>query len=222
MNEPILITGCARSGTSLTAGIFSACGAFGGLTFGPNDWGKKDMFENKTIRETIIKPFLMLNGADPKGQRPLPDIRNLMQVVNLRERIESIIKSSPDYKEGPWFYKGVRMCLVWPTFHFAFPKAKWIIVRRKDADIVNSCMRTGFMNAYKDETGWQIWVDHHKARFLEMIDADMDVHQVWPEKMIKGDFTEIKKVVEAVGLTWNPDAVKDFVAPELWRNKDVK
>jgi len=219
MIDPILITGCARSGTSLTAGVFSNCGAFGGFTFGTNEHNKKGMFENKTIRETILKPYLILNGCDPKGQRPLPDIRNLLQVGNLRERIEAIMKAS-GYKEGVWYYKGAKMCLCWPTFCDAFPKAKWVIVRRKDEDIVNSCMRTGFMNAYKDETGWQIWVDHHKARFIEMMDADLDICQVWPNKMISGNFDEIRRAVEHCGLEWNEDAVKEFVAPALWRNKN--
>ena len=219
MNDPILITGCARSGTSMTAGIISACGAYGGLTFGPNEWNKKGMFENKTIREGVIKPFLILNRADPKGQRPLPDIRHLLKISNLKERIEEIIKAA-GYKDGPWYYKGAKMCLIWPTIQEAFPTAKWVIVRRKDEDIINSCMRTGFMNAYKDETGWQIWVDHHKTRFLEMLDAGLDVSQVWPEKMMKGDFEEIKKVIQHIGLEWNEASVKEFVSPNLWRNKD--
>lgn len=221
MNEPILITGCARSGTSLTAGVFNACGAFGGLTFGPNEHNKKGMFENKNIRETILKPYMMINGCDPKGQRPLPDVRNLVQITNLRDKIEEIIKASGyDESKGRWYYKGAKMCLVWPTFDQAFPKAKWIIVRRKDEDIINSCLRTGFMNAYKDETGWQIWVDHHKARFIEMMDANLDICQVWPDKMVNGDFSQIKEAIEYCGVNWNEQAVKEFVAPALWRNKN--
>ena len=30
------------------------------------------------------------------------------------------------WKEGPWFYKGAKACLMWPMWHDAFPDAKWI------------------------------------------------------------------------------------------------
>ena len=36
MKDPILITGCARSGTSMIAGVINICGAFGGDMAGPN------------------------------------------------------------------------------------------------------------------------------------------------------------------------------------------
>ena len=58
ISPPILLTGCARSGTSLTAGIVNLCGAFGGIMSGPNRNNAKGMFENSKIRNTIIKPYL--------------------------------------------------------------------------------------------------------------------------------------------------------------------
>ena len=71
--NPILITGCARSGTSLVAGIFNICGAFGGEISGPTIYNKKGIFENAFIREMLVKPWLENVGADPMGQSPLPD-----------------------------------------------------------------------------------------------------------------------------------------------------
>ena len=41
--EPILITGAARSGTSMSAGVVSLCGAWGGELSGPNVYNKKGM-----------------------------------------------------------------------------------------------------------------------------------------------------------------------------------
>ena len=77
MNPPILITGCARSGTSLVAGIINMRGAFGGKMSGPNMNNAKGMFENARIRNDIVKPYYRSIGVDPLGQYPLPDIESL-------------------------------------------------------------------------------------------------------------------------------------------------
>ena len=77
MVEPILITGAARSGTSLTAGIISICGAFGGNTTGSTPYNRNGQFENSHIRNRIVKPYLVRMGVDKLGQYPLPDIKKV-------------------------------------------------------------------------------------------------------------------------------------------------
>ena len=108
------------------------------------------------------------------------------------------------------------MCLIWPEWHKAFPDAKWIIVRRRTNDIVNSCMRTGFMNAFQTPEGWRDWVEHHLERFQEMYAAELNILEVWPSKFVAGDFDEIKRVIDALGLKWKEDRVLEFVEPALW------
>ena len=56
-NKIIFITGAARSGTSLTAGVIKLSGAWMGSTSGPTIYNKKGMFENGDIRERCIKPL---------------------------------------------------------------------------------------------------------------------------------------------------------------------
>lgn len=213
---PILLTGCARSGTSLTAGIVDICGAFGGVMSGPNGNNKKGMFENADIRNNIVKPYLRGIGVDPLGQNPLPDISNLDPYDNLSEDVRKIF-SNHGYASGPWFYKGAKLCLVWPLWNKAFPDAKWIIVRRDNEGIVNSCLRTGFMRAHKTREGWFWWIAQHKKRFKEMREAGLNIKQVWPVKFIEGDLSEIKATIEWLGLDWKEQEVKEFISPELWR-----
>jgi hypothetical protein len=50
--SPIIITGCARSGTSMIAGIINLCGAWKGVTSGPNKYNAKGMFENHELRQS--------------------------------------------------------------------------------------------------------------------------------------------------------------------------
>lgn len=214
---PILLTGCARSGTSLTAAIIDTCGGFGGYMTGPTPFNKKGQFENSEIRDKIVKPYLQLNSADPMGQDPLPNVRKLMAVTNFREKIETIMVRH-GYESGPWYYKGAKMCLIWPLWSTAFPEAKWIIVRREDIDIADSCMHAGFMRAYRSVEGWLGWVEEHKRRFEEMKRFCKNVREVWPSKFIvDGDFSEMQSVVEWAGLDWKDDEVKAFIEPKLWK-----
>lgn len=219
---PILITGCARSGTSMTAGILSLCGAWKGVTNGPNPNNKKGMFENGQIRNALVKPYLGSHETsdgvqvDPMGQNPLPVIDELRPDPGWRAKILMIMRAQGLVEDTPWMYKGAKMCLMWPIWHAAFPDAQWLIVRRGDTDIVNSCMRTGFMRKRKTEASWQEWVDHHKMMFEQMRAAGLNMLEVWPTKFIGGDFTEIQAAVDQYGLEWNEQGAREFVDPRLF------
>ena len=198
----------------MVAGIIQLCGAYGGKVLGATRHNQRGQFENRQVTDTIIKPYLHMQGYDPMGQHPLPDVDHLFQFDNLRQRMEAIFRAD-GYTGGPWYWKGAKACLIWPVIHKAFPEAKWVIVRRKDQQIVESCLRTGFMRKHTTAEGWQGWVNAHKQRFAEM-KAATQVREVWPEKFFVGDFLEIKGVVDWLGLEWNGNAVVDFVSPALW------
>lgn len=227
--EPILITGAARSGTSMCAGIIYKCGAWGGQLAGPTKYNRRGMYENSEIRNNVVKPFFDRNGWDRLGQNPLPEIEEIknslnldLLAANLRKDVLNIIRRQ-GYRKGIWFYKGAKMCLVWPIWHHAFPKARWIVVRREPMDIVNSCMRTPFMRSFKRQSGWLWWVAEHEKRFDEMHDAKLDIQEIWPQQIVEGDVRSIQSVVNRLGLEWNFDAVREFVEPSLWhRNKRRK
>ena len=231
--DPILITGCARSGTSMVAGCIHLCGAFGGNMSGPNSNNKKGMFENARIRNTICKPYLTTHGVDKLGQFPLPTTSKLTIPVDFRSKVERVFLEE-GYTSGPYFYKGAKSCLFWPVWHFAFPNAKWVIVRRKSADIANSCVRTGFMKAFAntrncrvvgaadEREGWLWWVNQHLDRFREMMDAGLQIKIVWPERMVDGDYTQLRETIEWLGLEWRPQEVMNFIEPQLWKARNTK
>ena len=216
--SPIIITGCARSGTSMVAGIINICGAFGGDMYGPNKSNQKGMFENKAIREGLVKPFLRNIGADPKGQSPLPDVFNLAIPSHWKNSVNEIMVRE-GYKDGAWFYKDAKACLMWPVWNYAYPNAKWIIVRRRSADIAQSCLQTAFMNAYPDYEGWIKWINQHEERFVEMIKAGLNVKVVWPERMVRDNYEQMYETIEWLGLNWAGKEVIDFIEPQLWKAK---
>jgi len=229
MKNVILITGCARSGTSMVAGVVDMCGAFGGDMSGPNHNNKKGMFENYQIRNKIVKPYLSDMNVDPMGQYPLPDVGKLNIPMDWRNRVEQTMKDQ-GFENGPWFYKGAKMCLTWPVWHYAFPNAKWIIVRRRTGDIINSCLKTSFMRAFskvqfrkaigvKDEReGWKWWVHQHEQRFIEMLEAGLNAKIVWPERMVTGDYQQMYETIEWLGLEWKSE-VLNFIDPRLWKSR---
>lgn len=221
MIDPIIITGCARSGTSLTCGLIDGAGAFGGNMFGATNNNAKGFFENKALREEIVKPFLRSIGADPLGQYPLPEEHKVMdfpkdQTNKWRLKIITAIKKD-GYEEGPWFFKSVKGLMFWRLFHQAFPNAKWVLVRREKADIAASCMRTSFMRAHRNVEGWNGWIDAHITKMNEMKSVGINVREIWPQKMIDGDLTEIEFLLDWLGLEFDRSKIVEFVAPKLWK-----
>lgn len=219
MKPPILVTGCARSGTSLMAGILHACGAWGGLMSGPNRNNRKGMFENRRVREGVLKPYLWTLGADPLGQDPLPDPAMVADRADSdgpmfrHAFMAEICRQDPP--DGPWFYKGAKLCLIWPVVHNAFPNAQWVIVRRPRDAIVDSCLRTSFMAAFKDRQGWAAWVESHVQRFEAMRKA-VNAVEVWSNEIVSSPLNHAKILVEKLGLTYCHKAVGEFVSKDLY------
>lgn len=221
MIDPIIVVGCARSGTSMTAGILNICGAFGGEMFGPSTFNQKGMFENIKIRQDIVRPYLKKIGADPAAQRPLPNNRQVFEVSppeaqEFRKRIQLTMQHQ-GYKDGPWFYKCPKSCHIWYLWHLAFPQAKWVVVKREHKGIIASCIRTRFMRAYQDAAGWQVWIDQHERRFAEMKVAGLDMVEFWPSTLIAGDFGKARELVESLGLVWNEPVCRAFIDPRLYK-----
>jgi hypothetical protein len=208
INSPIFITGCERSGSTIIARIVSHCGAFTGRT--------TEMMENIEIKK-LIDTYYELIDADKKGQNPLPNTEKLIIPTNWKQKIEDVL-SDEKYENTTWMLKGSRLCQAWPVWHYAFPNAKWIIIRRRTGDIIDSCLKTGYMTAYKNKEGWLGWIHEHEKLFVEMIEAGVNCKQVWPERMATGDYQQMKETIDWLRLTWNDD-VLDIIKPLMWNSR---
>jgi len=220
---PILITGIPRSGTSIIAAALNMCGAFGG------SMSKRGMYSNDILREEVMKEYFTSIHADLLGQFPLPVVNNLSIPINWKQRIEQVMISD-GYEKGKWMYKDSRMSLMWPVWNHAFPDAKWLIVRRRTGDIVNSCVRTNFMSAFRsvenqkavnatsEREGWLWWVHQYEQRFVEMITEGLDCKIIWPQQMVHGDYKQMYQTLEWLGLPWKSD-VLGLIDPLLWHTR---
>lgn len=180
---------------------------------GPTAYNKKGMFENSFIRERIVKPYLDSIGADKLGQNPLPDQSKIVPNKDFTKSIVDIFLAE-GYKEGPIFYKGAKMCLMWKMWHDGFPHANWVIVRRPDESIINSCMDTPFMRKNTTRDEWQKWIDYHKERFYEL--KDLGAIEIWSNRLIEGDFSEISTAIEKSGVNFRESIAREFIDSTLW------
>jgi len=204
----ILITGCARSGTSLTTQMLEVCGA----KLGP----EKDvnaLYENVVVRQSILKPMISEFGGDPLGQSHFPAPSRVKEVPGLQGRVLGALGGNI----RGLAYKDAKLALVWQAWAKAFPMAKWVLVRRDRVEIIDSCIRTSFMAAHgNDRDAWGRWVDEQVKRFDAMKVAGLDIVEVWPRRVIR-DAHEFAPVADHCGLRFDPRAVRRCVKPDLYR-----
>ena len=192
-DSPILITGIPRSGATAIGATINICGAFGG------DMSKRGMYSNDKIRE-LTQLYLKLN------QEHIP--------INWKTEIENILVGE-GYKEGVWMYKDSGICQMWKVWQYAYPNAKYVIVRRRTSDIIQSCMKTGYMTEHTDEAGWASMVHQYESKFVEMIQEGLNCKVIWPERMTHGDYQQVYELCDWLGLKWNRKAL-NFIDTLLW------
>jgi hypothetical protein len=221
-NKPIFVTGVQRSGASIIAKIIGMCGAFTGRT--------SEMMENDFVKD-FVGVYYDSMKIDRKAQFPLPDTKEMMIPTYWKKQIAArlnleMIKID---ENQAWLFKSSTNCQIWPVWNYAFPNAKWIIVRRRTGDIVSSCMKTAYMKAFKDKAiqkavgvdneqdGWIWWVRQHEKLFVEMIEAGLNCKTIWPERMVNGDYSQIFEMLEWLGLKWD-DSIISTIDPMLWNS----
>lgn len=202
----ILITGVERSGSTLVARVLQFCDANVG-------------YANK-MRENIALSALTDSCINANTKDcTMPKLTVIPSASVWVESVEMRLKQQ-QIETVPFLFKYSGIAQIWPIWHIAFPKAKWIIVRRNANDIVHSCCATAYIDRFKskqnqkavgvstESEGWHWWINQHKDCFVRMHATDMDCKEIWPEQMRDGDYTKIQEVVEWCGLEWNEDVIK--------------
>ena len=209
--DPLIITGVPRSRTSLIMQLLQISGLFLGKVSGVTKANPipPGQLENVEIINKVVKPELRAHGYDPKGQYPVPPIDFCDLNPQKRQQVLSIMKSQGLKENMDW---GVKLCKSvwnWQSWHHAFPDATWIIVRRRDEDIIKSCMspKAAFMDKYNTPNGWQWWINEHYERF-ELIKRDCIAYELDTDAVVNKDFTQLKAIIEAIGLKWKPDKIE--------------
>lgn len=217
MSRQVLITGVERSGSTLIARIAQICGAFTGVT--------TNMLENIELRE-ICRKYVqesMHNGE------LMPVTENLQIPVGWSQQVRTIWGCESCNKKT-WVFKSTYLAQMWPVWHYAFPNAYWIIVRRRTGDVIESCKKTGYMTMFKDsknlekicaeteDEGWKWWIHQYEKKFVEMMEAGLNCRIIWPERMVTGDYQQIYEMLEWLGMKWTPQIV-ETIDPMLLKSR---
>lgn len=205
-NIPLLITECPRSGKTMVAGALRVAGGF---------LGNVDKSEENLALTEYLRGIIGKLGGDPFGQKPIVPTSHVHIPKDFHERVMTILRSQ-GYREGVWVYKSSLITLTWPIWSFAFPTARYLIVRRRKGDIINSCMKTAYMDAYSDEEGWKKMIDEYEIKFVEMITEGLNCKVMWPERMSHGDYSQMYELLDWVGLPWRYEILA-YIDPKFWK-----
>jgi len=222
-DSPILITGLPRSGTSLVAGCISLCGAFGGKVKGGTCWNEKGFFENVEIKKNAVKNILEENELCPVGVRSLPSPSyKFKNVPCIRIEVKKILFRHQYMEDMPWYFKDAKLALVWKVWQNAFPNAIWVVVTRNKESVINSCKNTSFMYSKGlSDREWEEWADKYtqivNSNSLDTVLVGGSVLTVDTDRLMSGDYEEIKNVIALLELRYNSE-IETFVDKSLWHH----
>ncbi len=218
IDNPIFILGIPRSGTSLLAGLISLTGIWTGPTNPPSINNIKGFFENRAIKD--ISTYRILRDADycRRGQCPIPQPEDVLKpIFDVYNGIVRVMYEQ-GYNEGPWMFKDAKITLMWKLWYEMFPKADYFITKRCDEDIINSCIRTNFMNMYQDRKGWQGWIDTHHKHLDNFRKTDAKIHEIDTSELVNGNIVELAELIYDLGFELPLAEAKKFIVPEAWRS----
>lgn len=204
----ILITGVERSGSTLISRVLQLCEANAGQT--------NKMRENNVLVD-LMKQQLSLPSLSSVNS-PFSCTTHIPE--NWKELVAEGLQNQNIPESMPFLLKSSLVTRTWKIWHEHYPTAKWIIVRRRTGDIVNSLIETAHMNLFKNENNrklinaetekeaWIWWIHQYEDVLRDLVSVEnLDYRIVWPERMRDGDFTQMKEVVSWCDLKWNDEVV---------------
>lgn len=193
---PLLITGCPRSGTSLTAAVFAATGFWEGKTTRNH--------ENAEIKSRVVKPVLEKGGMDRAALTSFADCD--ASPYWIRRNVVGVLKAQ-GYSGGPWLFKDVKLVFQWRAWAEAFPGAQWVTVWRPPTAIVESIRERWAMTDRYDFDAEAVVREHHSRAREIARELDLSV-PLFPNGLIRGDAKPYQRVAERMGVGWDPAALR--------------
>jgi hypothetical protein len=216
-DNPIFVLGIPRSGTSLLAGLISLTGIWTGPTNPPSVNNVKGFFENRELKDISTYRVLRDDGWCRRGQHPIPGPDDVLKPTYdvygglLRVMYEQ------GYLDGPWMFKDAKITLMWKIWYEMFPKADYFITKRRDEDIINSCLRTNFMNMQSTASGWQKWIDVHHEHIANFKKTDAKIYEIDTSDLVHGNIGYLAELLYDLGFELPMDKAKEFIVPEAWK-----
>lgn len=195
MRDPIVVIGCARSGTSMTAGLFAQHGCWTGRCKPADEHNARGYYENLDLKRELLQRWGRLKKRGEFAE-PAPDFR---------PAVEAILTGS-GYDGGPWVVK--HGSLYWPAWDDFDPT--FVCVYRQPESIMASAREFG---AYMTREaiclthGAMEWAIQHAGGIR--VDA---------ERLIAGDYTQVERAFHAADLGFDPRIADGWIDGQLWHH----
>ncbi len=200
--RPVLVAGLPRSGTSMIMRILSLHGLWLGGTLPASPANPHGFFENRALKDQMIKKILSDLGADPNGVTALPDTENMPILPELDQRILTMLSREGHDGSGLWAFKDPKLTLIWPMMTQAFPRAHWVVTRRDRRALIDSLTRTTFMARHSsDPEYWAMFCAAYEQRLDALSQSGARVSHVDTDALANGDHTALAGVLRAAGVT---------------------
>jgi len=199
-HTPIFVTGCRRSGLSMTSAILYLHGVW----TGENKAQKinKMSFKNKRLWDEGFLIFLTSSKKSLNFEKGFDELR-------IRSHIESLLIHQ-GFRGGYWLLKNHALIEYQDIISAIFPNAIWIHVRRNADEILKSCLKTFPLGLRKTEEEWRHVISEAMKK-MDDFSSRKSVYTVYPEKFFNNDFSEIENVIcQGLKLDWMGGAVKEL------------
>lgn len=193
--------------------MLETAGLFGGQTKPGDKWNARGYFENEGITQIVVDLLRSLD-VDGLGKRFYPHYVSAHQ-PGFREAVHaSLIEQGWDGRQR-WYYKNNKTLLTWRVWHHAFPNARWVIVKRDEEQIIRSCLRTEFMDAYDSRDEWRQYLNYHLALIDEIKSAVPNWHEFSIDRVFESDENEVREMVLFTGCTYQTEIMR-CIERRLW------
>ena len=190
-DDPLVIFGSPRGGTSLVAGLFVAHGWWTGETY-PGTQGYVN-HENAKLKEFLKKNFKM-NAGVPE---PDPGKANLWAfsagVVPIKDA---------------WLFKGPSE--YYPIFRHWFPEMQAVFAFRDLDQAVRGAVRRGGKRQVAEP------IIRNRYEYLEEKLKDRLTWRVDVDKVVKGDLAQVAPIIEWCGVEFDYDKAMNTIDPSIF------
>ena len=180
--------------------------------------GRYCSYENTGLKGIVDRSLVGFMDKDLYKNVP----RSLIFIPNLKDQVMESLWTE-GWRGETWFYKDHRILFSWKSWLEAFPEAIFILVRRNEIAIMESCLATTYVRrkvGLQSKLGWILWIRKYLARIWEIEKETTRWREIWPASFIcSSNCDSVKGLIEELGLNWNSEDYDKVVHPNLWRPK---
>lgn len=204
--QPILIAGPPRCGTTMLAGLIAPHGVWVGrarTTWYP---GTNSEFpaENQDIKDVMKR--LAAGVSYRNWSTPLP--KQLDFWPGVKQEIEAFVP-----EDEPWLVKTTWTVIWWRFWNQAYPNAHWVLPQRPVDSVMNSIRRHPRM-ARRPAVMSRRFIEAIYARQEELMESVHYAYCFSVLKIAKGDTEEIDRLFKFIGIKPNWTHINRWIQPE--------